>query len=92
MRTVYFAMTDGESAIVDTMRRELLARVCRVDGLTGDGVLAKPSDEFGPRASLEVTLRELEEAVAKETGYKVQLSGKTLDGEETSQWNDERAP
>ena len=38
VRTVYFAMTDGERAIVHPMRRKLLAKGCRVDSLTGDGV------------------------------------------------------
>ena len=88
LRTVYFAMTDGESAIVDAVRRGLLARGCRADAVTGDGVLATPSGDFGPRVSLTTTLRELEETVAKETGYKVVLSGKTLDGVDTSQWCD----
>ena len=55
------------------MRRRLLEKGCRVDALTGDGVLAQPGEMLRAEESFEDTLRELEEAVAKETGYKVQL-------------------
>ena len=88
VRTLYFAMTQGEDQILEVMRKKLTEKGHRVDALTGDGLLVRPNEVFGPQESFGEMLREIEVAVAIETGFKVRLSGKTLDGEETSRWSD----
>ena len=82
-------MTEGESAILEVMRKHLQKDGHRVDALTGDGLLVRPNEDFGPRQDLKETLQSLEAAVTIATGYKVTLTGKTLDGNKTSQWCDD---
>ena len=84
-QAVFFAMTALEDEVLEAMRVRLPERGMRCDALTGDGLLVRPLGTGAPH--MERTLRALEAGVFAETGVKVTLGAKRLDGRPAAAWS-----
>ena len=69
---------------LEAMREDLPRFGVQCDALTGDGFLARPTDESA--SPIPVVLQALEARVLNKTGVAVSIGGKTLRGEPADSW------